>query len=274
MVLSLTIDVSRWISVKVWQKYGTSTIRECGPVVQGMVGRHPRIEEEEAAGTSIDHSMVDWDNDITIIAVDCKGRIRVDTVHQEMMMSAIARTERDLDNNTLQEMTIVVTTRHDLTKQTAMKDIITGMTLHLAANLMAMVGEGELVPGVSHLIIAVATGSGESIPRNDTVMRGLMGMRPNVRDIMMTMDTVQGDTIAATKIVEVVERKVVIATGDIVTAIKINGDMASIIVITVMKAISDGTKENTVMIIDTGNESTRNENDAVTAEVAVTKINR
>lgn len=239
-----------------------------------MVGRRPRIEGEDEAGTSIDHSMADWDNGITIITMDCKGRIRVDTVHQETMMSAIARTERDLDNTTLKEMTLVVTTRHGLTKQTAMKDIITVMILHLAANLMAMVGEGELVPGVSHLIIAVTNGSGESIPRNDTVMRGLMGMRPNARDIMMTMDTVPGDTIAATKIVEVVKGKAVIVTRDIVTATKVNGDIASIIVITVMKAISDGTKENTVMIIDTGNESTRNEADAVAAEVAVAKTNR
>jgi hypothetical protein len=211
--------------------------------------------------------MADGEGNIAIITVDRRGRIRVDSVQQETMMTAIARTERDLDNTTLKKMTVIVTTRHVLTKQTETKEIITRMTLHLAANVMTMVGEGEVARGVCHLRIAVATGSGESIPRN-TVMRGLMGMSPNGRDITMTIDTVQGDAIATTGIVEVVEGKATMATGDIVTAIKINGDITSIIVITMMETISDGTKGNT------GNESTRNETDVAAAEAAITKINR
>jgi hypothetical protein len=215
-----------------------------------VVDHHPRIVEEEVAGTLIiDHHLADGEVSISWI--------RVDLVHPETSMTTIARIERDLGNSTIKEMTVAVKTRHVLEKEPKAKDMIAGMSIHLAASVMVMVG--EVAHGVSRLRIIVATERGEGIQRNDTAMRVLVGM-------MMTTDAVQGDTILTTRIVKMAEGKV------IVTTITIDERIASTIDIAMMETISDGTKENTAMIANTGNESTRKVIDVVAVEAGVTKI--
>lgn len=237
-----------------------------GAVVDpSVVDRQPRIVEEEAAGTLIiDHHLMDRKTSIS--------RIGVDLIHHETSMAAIARIEKRLSSSTLKGMTIIVTNRYVLVEEPKAKNIIVQMSIHLAANMMAMVGEVAHV--VSRLMIVVTTTSVESIQRKDTTMRGLIGiMCPNAKDMTMTKDGIQDDTIAMTRIIEMAEGNVMTATGAMVTTIKIDERIASTIVIAMMEKISDGTKENTAMITNTGNESTRKVIDVVTVEAGVTKIN-
>lgn len=210
-----------------------------------VVGHQPRIVEEEAAGTfTTDHHSMDGEASIS--------RIRVD--------------------NTFQGITIIVTNRYVLVRERTAKDIIAGMSIHLAANVMVMVGEVAHV--VSRLMIIVTTASVESIQRNDAATRCLIGMMcPNARDMAMTKDAVQDDTIATTRIIEMAAGNVMIATGAMRMAIWIDERIASTIVIVVTETVSDGTKENTEMTTKTGNESTRKVIDVVAVEAAVTKIN-
>jgi hypothetical protein len=226
------------------------------------VVHHPR--EEKVAGTFItDYHLADKGISISLI--------RVDSVHHKTSMIAVARIERNLGRTTFKGMTVIVTTRHLIVKYSEAKDMIGGTGFHLAANVMIMVG--EVAHGVSRLVIVVTTASGESIQKNDTAMRDLIGMMcPNVRDMTMTLDAVQDDTVATTRIVEMAEGNVLIAT-DMVTTIKIDKRIASTIVIAAMETIRDRMKESTAMITSTGNESIRKVIDVVAVEAGVTKIN-